>query len=150
MFVAGRSPKPRRKEPPPVGAALPNLGAELDARRIQRVETVAQFRRGRTPLEVIEVARNAVAVNDATLEEARKRESPRAPEVCREGCAWCCHKVVGTAAPEVLRIVAHARAHLSPEEWEEMRERVCAGDEQRRALGPARRHGRLALSAAGR
>jgi Fe-S-cluster containining protein len=119
------------KQPPP--PAL--LGAELDARRDQRVYTVEQFRRARTPLQVIEVTSHAEAVADQAVRAAVKAMPPRAPAACREGCTWCCYKQVGTAAPEVLRIVAYLRDTLSPEQWESLRERVRSGAEQRRRRG---------------
>jgi hypothetical protein len=111
----------------------------LAARRAQRLHTAEQFRRGRTPLAVIQVAEDAAAAFDGAVREAREREPPRAPAACREGCAWCCHKVVGTAAPEVLHILAYLRQSLSPEQWQALRGRVARGAEQRRALSPDRR-----------
>ena len=86
-----RARQAARSDPP---TAL--LGAELDARRTQRVYTVEQFRQGRTPLQVIEVARNAAAVAEGAVQEAMRCVPPRAPSACREGCAWCCYKLVGT------------------------------------------------------
>jgi Fe-S-cluster containining protein len=113
-------------------------GAELGARRDQRVYTAEQFRHARTPLQVIEVTRHADAVADEAVRAALKEMPPPAPPACREGCAWCCYKPVGTAAPEVLRIVAYLRDTLSPEQWGHLCERVRSGAEQRRLLGPAR------------
>jgi Fe-S-cluster containining protein len=126
----GRGPK---KQAP---AAAP--GAALVARRDQRVYTAGQFRHARTPLQVIEVTRHAEAVAEEAVRAAMKDVPPRAPPACREGCAWCCYKPVGTAAPEVLRIVAYLRDTLSPEQWGDLCARVRSGAEQRRQLGPAR------------
>jgi len=132
----GRRSPGRNKQAAPADPPPEQLGAELDARRTQRVYTVEQFRQGRTPLQVIEVARNAATVAEGAVQEAMRRVPPRAPSACREGCAWCCYKLVGTAAPEVLRIVAYLRDVLTPPEWQALRERVRQGEEQRRGLSP--------------
>ncbi|HZY89216.1 MAG TPA: YkgJ family cysteine cluster protein [Gemmataceae bacterium] len=113
-------------------------GAELDARRDQRVFTAAQFRQVRTSLQVIEVTQHADALAEQAVRATREEMPPRTPLACREGCAWCCYKPVGTAAPEVLRIVAYLRDTLSPEQWGDLCARVRSGAEQRRQLGPAR------------
>src|SRR5262245_34315681 len=123
----GRRSPGRNKRAAPADLPPALLGAELDARRTQRVHTVEQFRQGRTPLQVIEVARNAAAVAEGAVQEAMRRVPPRAPSACREGCAWCCYKLVGTSAPEVLRVVAYLRDVLTPPEWQALRERVRPG-----------------------
>jgi Fe-S-cluster containining protein len=107
----------------------------MAARREALAYTAEQFRRARTPLQVIEVTRHANAVTDEAVRVAIKEAPPRAPAACREGCAWCCYTPVGTSAPEVLRIVAHLRAALSAEEWERLRERVRSGADERQRLG---------------
>jgi hypothetical protein len=104
----------------------------MAARRDQRVYTAGQFRSARTPLQVIDVARHADAVADDGVRAALKESPPRAPLACREGCAWCCHRRVGAAAPEVLRIVAYLRETLSPEQWQSLLERVQSAAEHRR------------------
>jgi Fe-S-cluster containining protein len=111
------------------------VGPELDARRSQRLRTVEMLRGGRTPLQVVAVAGQAAALTDDAIEEQNARHPPRPPVACREGCAWCCHKVVGTAAPEVVRIIEYLRQALPPRDFEAFRERVIARDEERRALG---------------
>jgi Fe-S-cluster containining protein len=134
--MGARSPgrKKRVSPPEPSPAAL---GAELEARRAQRLFTTEQFGRGRTPLQVVEVTQHAAEVAEAGVAAAQAREPPRAASACRDGCAWCCYKLVGTAAPEVLRIVAYLRETLSREAWEALRERVRHGEEQRRGLRTA-------------
>jgi Fe-S-cluster containining protein len=107
-------------------------GADLEARRTQRLYTVGQLRNGRTPLQVIEIVDHAVAVGDAAVRAALARTPPRAPSACREGCAWCCYKRVGSAAPEVLRIAAYLKETLSAEGLEALRQRVQRGVEERR------------------
>jgi Fe-S-cluster containining protein len=111
-------------------------GAELDARRVGRVQTANLLRQGRTPLVVIQVAQEAVAANDEALRAAVARQ-PRAPAACREGCAWCCYQRVGVAAPEVLRIAAYLQEHLSGADLQALQERIRQGAEQRRAAGAA-------------
>src|SRR5262245_5352441 len=120
--------RPRRDNPPQQAG-----GAELDARREQREYTAGRLRAGRTPLEVIEVVGHAAALAEAAIAAVKARVPPRAPSACREGCAWCCYQRVGTAAPEVLNIVAYLRATLSPEQWGALEGRVRAGGGPRRA-----------------
>jgi Fe-S-cluster containining protein len=81
-----------------------DTGFELDARRAQRVRTVEILKTSRTPLDVIAVAESGARIAEAATAEAMRARPPRRPLACREGCAWCCHKVVGTTEPEVLRI----------------------------------------------
>jgi Fe-S-cluster containining protein len=112
-------------------APPPDYGDELAARRAQRLGTVASFRRGRTPLQIVEATQAAAAVADEAA--ARPRVPPSA---CREGCAWCCYKPVGTAAPEVLRIVAYLRETLSAEAWEVLLSRLADDDGRGRSPRP--------------
>ena len=134
-----------RKEP--ASEAVPSLGAngaDLEARRAQRLKTVALLRTARVPLQVVAVAEQAEATADAAVREARTQQPPRLPLACREGCAWCCYKTVGTAAPEVLRIAAHLRQTQTPEQLRTIQAQIKASLEQRRALRSDRRsHARL-------
>jgi Fe-S-cluster containining protein len=109
-------------------------GLALEARRAQRLRTVDLLASGRTPLNVITVAEQAAAVAGQAIQEAQARQPPRPPLACQPGCDWCCHQMVGTSAPEVVRVVAHLRQHQSAEELRRTQERVVAVDEQRRSL----------------
>jgi Fe-S-cluster containining protein len=109
----------------------------MDSRRAQRLYTAEQFRQGRTPLQVIAVTDHASAVAEEAVRQAMRREPPRAPSACQAGCAWCCYKLVGTAAPEVLRIISYLRDRSTPQEWEALGQRVRHGAEQRRGLSAA-------------
>jgi Fe-S-cluster containining protein len=111
----------------------------LEARRGQRLHTVKQFTHGRTALQVIEVVESAGIALEKAVQDSYAREPPPAPAACKEGCAWCCYKMVGTSAAEVLRIVSYLEQTLLAEEWQALRERVARGAEQRRALSPDRR-----------
>jgi Fe-S-cluster containining protein len=122
----------RAKQKPAVAGLV--SGPELDARRQQRLETAAVLERGRTSLAVIEIAERGARLAETATEKAKLREPPACPSACSEGCAWCCHKKVGTAIPEVLRIVEFLKQSLSPAELDEMRERVVRLDEQRRNM----------------
>src|SRR5262249_9161481 len=104
---------------------------ELEARRAQRLKTAAALQRGRTALQVPEAAEPAATLADQAIRQAIERSPPRPSLVCREGCAWCCHKVVGTSAAEVLRIAAFLRKQLSPAELQAVRERVLRLEEER-------------------
>jgi Fe-S-cluster containining protein len=106
---------------------------ELDARRVQRLKTVETLRHGRTPLHVIAAAEHAATLADQSIDQAMQRDPPRPPLACREGCAWCCHKVVGTSAAEVLRISTYLRNQLSPQELQLVQERVVHLNEERRS-----------------
>ena len=107
-------------------------GWELDARRVQRLGTVEILKRGRTPLQVIDIAERAAAVAEQAVDEA-KRLSPPPPSACKEGCDWCCYLTVGTTVPEVIRIVEYLQRTLSPEELQATRARIAALDDQKRA-----------------
>ena len=63
-----------------------------------------------------------------------KKTYPPPRSACKEGCDWCCYLRVGTAVPEVMRILAYLRQTLSPEELQRVRERVLKLDEERRQL----------------
>jgi Fe-S-cluster containining protein len=89
--------------------STPAAGLELEARRRQRLRTVELLKTNRTPLDVIAVAESGARVAAAATEESLRRQPPRRPSACREGCAWCCHKLVGTSQPEVFRIARFLR-----------------------------------------
>jgi Fe-S-cluster containining protein len=131
MTQPRRNPPPRRR---PRLDAPASEGIELDARRAQRVRTVEVLGRGRTPLDVIVVAEHAATVAEQAIQSAVARQPPRPPLACQPGCDWCCHQMVGTSAPEVFRIVAFLRQHVSAELQRATQERVVAVDEQRRSL----------------
>jgi Fe-S-cluster containining protein len=118
----------------PADRTVADEGLELEARRAQRLHTREALQGGRTPLQVIAVAEAAAGRADKAVQDVTARYPPRPPLACKEGCAWCCHKRVGTTAPEVLRIAAFLRQNLSAEAYQAVRERILRGDEQRRAL----------------
>jgi uncharacterized protein len=132
------SPRKRRDSGAP-SVTMGVSGAELEARRDQRLKTVALLGSGRTPLPLVAVAEEAVRGADKAVRDALTKEPPRASVACQEGCAWCCYQTVGTAAPEVLRIAAHLRQTLAPEEMRTTQARIRERAEQRRALRPDRR-----------
>jgi Fe-S-cluster containining protein len=99
---------------------------------------VEVLRGGRTPLQLIEVADRGAAVAEQAVREAMAADRPP-PPACKEGCDWCCHLRVGTAVPEVVRIVAYLRQTLSAEEFEAMGRRVAELDDRRRQIAPSRR-----------
>jgi Fe-S-cluster containining protein len=109
-------------------------GAEWEARRAQRLRTTEILGARRTPLEVIAVADAAGVIADRSIQTSLHEHPPHPRLACAEGCDWCCHKVVGCAAPEVLRIVSYLREHLSPNEMQAVEERIVQRDEERRAL----------------
>jgi Fe-S-cluster containining protein len=128
-----------RKRGSPIKSDPADLGGrELDARRVQRMQTVQILQDGRTPLAVIEVADRATALAEGAVDHA-KRAYPPPPLACKEGCDWCCYLRVGTAAPEVFRIVAYLRETLSPEELRATKERIIGLEEQRRQLRAGKR-----------
>ncbi len=130
--------KPTRNSPHQRGDSGAS-GMDLEARRAERLKTVALVAAGRTPLQMVTVAEEAVKVADDAVRAAQTKELPRAPLACQEGCAWCCHQTVGTAAPEVLRIADHLRQTLSAEEMRLTQARIHERAEQRRTLRPDRR-----------
>jgi Fe-S-cluster containining protein len=113
-------------------------GRELDARRAQRLQTLQLLKGGRTPLQIIDVADQATMLAEHAIGDAKREYAPPAL-ACKEGCDWCCHLRVGTAVPEVYRIVSYLRQTLSPEELQTTRERILKLDEQRRQLRAGKR-----------
>lgn len=109
-------------------------GIEFEARRIQRLKTAETIRAQRTPLQVIEIAEHAAGLADQFIQTAVSQSPPTPPLACREGCAWCCHKLVGTTAPEVFRIADYIQESLPPDELEIVRNRVIRRDEERKAM----------------
>jgi Fe-S-cluster containining protein len=109
-------------------------GLELEARRTQRLKTSELLQAGRTSLQVIAIAETGEAVADAATAAARTRQPPRSPLACQEGCAWCCHKTVGTAVPEVERIIRYLRSTLSEEQLADLQARASSLVQQRRQL----------------
>jgi Fe-S-cluster containining protein len=107
-------------------------GLEMDARRTQRLQTVSLLRTARTPLQVVQIAEQAVTVADEAVDTARTKSPPKEASACRKGCAWCCYKTVGTAAPEVLRIADYLWKTLSPDAFQALCERIDHLVEQRR------------------
>ncbi len=109
-------------------------GLEFEVRRDQRLKTAESLRVERTPLRVIEVAEHAAGLADRSIQTAIDQSPPNPPLACREGCAWCCHKLVGTTAPEVFRIAQYLQDHLSSEEFALARDRIIRRDEERKAM----------------
>jgi Fe-S-cluster containining protein len=113
-------------------------GIEFGVRREQRLKTTEKLKSGRTPLEVIEVAEYAAELTDRSIQSAVSQSPPNHALACREGCAWCCYKLVGTTAPEVFRIAQYLQEHLSAEEFELRRDRIIGRDEVRKSLSADR------------
>jgi Fe-S-cluster containining protein len=114
-------------------------GSELEARRTQRLRSIEILKSGRTPLQVVTVAEEAEKISDQAVCAAQANEPPPAASDCREGCAWCCHLTVGTAAPEVLRIAAYLRKTLAPDELTATLARVRETAERKQSLRPDQR-----------
>jgi Fe-S-cluster containining protein len=124
----------------PAGAAKKNSsalhavkGEDLEARRLQRLRTAAALKIGRTPLQIIAIARQAESLTDEALTAAIAREPRREPTACAEGCDWCCYQRVGVAVPELIRMLDYLRATLSPADLDATRARIDETLEQRRA-----------------
>lgn len=117
-----------------VGAGV--SGAELDARRQARVGVAAELKSGRMALLVIRAVECATDVA-ATATDAAKARQPPPASACREGCAWCCYKVVGVAAAEVVRIAGYLNGQYPAEVLAALRERLEAtGRSRNRAPCP--------------
>ena len=143
-YRATKSHRPHQDKTRPAPADMDGL--EFDARRAARVTTIDTFKAGRTPLTVIHVADHATSVAERFTERAKALRPP-GPLACQEGCDWCCYLRVGTAAPEVFRIVEYLRQRLTPEELQTVRQRIVELDEERNKLKPnKRREARLACA----
>ena len=115
-------------------ASTATAGLEFDARRVQRLKTTAAFQGQRTPLQVLEVAEYAAKLTNESIEKAISEHPPLPRLACQVGCAWCCHKLVGTTAPEVFRIADYLQKHLTPQELQTMIDQIIQRDEQRKGL----------------
>jgi Fe-S-cluster containining protein len=109
-------------------------GGEIEARRRQRLTTRALLEKSRTPLAVLQVSETAAESADTGIRTRAEQHPPKPPLACRAGCAWCCHKLVGTVAPEVLRIANFVRETFSAEDVATLTDRAAGLDEQRRSL----------------
>jgi Fe-S-cluster containining protein len=107
---------------------------ELDGRRLQRQKTAELLRGQRTSLQVIEAADHAANLADESIQKAIRIDPPKAGIACQVGCAWCCHKLVGTTAPEVFRIAAYFQESLPAKELENVKNRIIRRDEERKVL----------------
>src|SRR5260370_40426376 len=99
-----RRTKENSSVPRPSPSSLVLEGMDFKPRRAQRLRTAETLRHQRTPLQVIQVTEHAAGLADRFIQTAVGQSPPAPPLACREGCAWCCHKLVGTTAPEVFRI----------------------------------------------
>ncbi len=124
--------KRARKTPSPL-VVRSVTGAELEVRREQRLRTVELLRQQRTPLQVIAVATDAVSRAGEAMARALVEQPPMRPLACREGCAWCCQKVVGTTVPEVMRIAQALHETLEPGERAALLDRLVQHDVERRS-----------------
>src|SRR5438445_747870 len=113
----------QEKEMPAHGPPVALSGAELDARRAERLGAIEVLKTGRTPLKVIEVAERAAALAEKTIRDFMAT-SPPSPLACKEGCDWCCYMTVGTTVPEVFRIVDYLSRTLAPEDLRATVERI--------------------------
>src|SRR5205823_3533117 len=109
-------------------------GFEFDARRAQRLKTTAVLQAERTPLQVIEIAEHAANLADKSIQEVTEKSPPSPALACQEGCAWCCHKLVGTTAPEVFRIADYLQKHVTPQQLQTIQDQIVQRDEQRKGL----------------
>jgi Fe-S-cluster containining protein len=111
------APRSTKRE---VADSLRVTGADLDARREQRLHTVAILNAGRTPLQIVEIGANAADRAESAVAAAVRRQPPRPPSACTSGCDWCCHQRVGVAAPEVMRIVDYLKQNHPAQQLEQI------------------------------
>lgn len=134
--------KPAKKPAAPAAVSKKLAGAELDARRAQRLQTVDALESARTPLTVIDIAERSTALAEKAIEDFKAIDPP--PKfACREGCDWCCQQTVGTTAPEVLRVADYLRRTLSAEDLDATRERIAELTERRRSPFSQRTEARI-------
>ncbi len=91
------------------------------------------------PEGAIEAARIAGERAEILTGAATEDEPPERPIACRRGCSTCCQAKVLVVAPEALRIAAHLRATLGPEELAALLVRVQEADARTRGLSRAAR-----------
>lgn len=141
---------PQRGRVPPVrtqtraSQQAGQLPWNLQIVQAERQVTIESLHKRPTTTQVIELVDNT-HVEAAQIVSRMLTHYPDVPPVaCRAGCAWCCYKSIAVSPPEVLRIAAHLRATLAPEELAAVRERITDLDEQTRAMSSHERaHARL-------
>jgi Fe-S-cluster containining protein len=131
--------KSRRENVRPGESPFGVTGLEMEARRSGRIATTEVLKRDRTPLAVVQIAEKASETAERALALTMATSPPAMPSACQPGCAWCCYKTVGTAAPEVLRIADYLRTHLSPEALQATVDRIIRFDDERRLAHPDKR-----------
>jgi hypothetical protein len=99
----------------------PAAGEELAAYTAQYHEGVATLQGGAGEDTAVALVANAHAWADARIDCSPERDH----RACRAGCAFCCYlpTVLATAA-EVVHLAAWLSAHCSPDELEELRQRL--------------------------
>jgi Fe-S-cluster containining protein len=110
------------------------LKAEL-SRRFEEAEADAAsalIAESRTPEQLPKIAENAAGFADAMRTKHLHPASP--PVACKDGCDWCCYQLVPVSVPEVLRIVAYLREHMSDAESSSVAQRLRALDKATRGL----------------
>jgi Fe-S-cluster containining protein len=131
--------KSRRENVRPGASSFGVTGLEMEARRTGRITTSEVLKSERTPLAVVQITEKANETAERALIQAMTTSPPNEQSACQTGCAWCCYKTVGTAAPEVLRIADYLRTHLSPEALQVTVDRVIRLDDERRLAHPDKR-----------
>jgi hypothetical protein len=112
-----------RGDAPPVASPAEQLHrAVVDSSRARAASTLAQ---GRSPDHVARVVDGGISLGAAYM-----AQSPTSPSdmACKQGCAFCCHRPVGTSAPSVFRVAAWLREALAPVELEGVLARLVALD----------------------
>ena len=106
--------------------------------------TVETLNQQPTTSQVIEFVDNT-RTDAAQIVRTMLAHYPNAPPpACRAGCAWCCYKSIAVSAPEVLRIAAHLRTTLAPEDLAAVKQRIAELDDQTRTMSSRERaHARL-------
>ncbi len=116
-----------------------DLPWNLQIVRAERQATIEALHERPTTTQVIELVDTARTEAGQIVRRmlARYRDVPLV--ACRAGCAWCCSKSIAVSPPEVLRIAAHLRATLAPENLAAVQECIARLDDQTRTMSSRER-----------
>ena len=102
----------------------------VDDLRIKvREMTVRLLGPGRTPDNVLALARNVVGIFDVTEAAMSQMFPPETPVACRKECTFCCHLLFFTDAPTVFLVADEVSRELAPAAVDDLIRRLADFEE---------------------
>jgi hypothetical protein len=93
---------------------------------------------GHTMTQTVELARKAMGATSSLISGVLAN-APANRLACRSGCAHCCYQAVGVSTPEVITIYHHLCTTRSPDEREEVFQRIRVADDKTRGMASSER-----------